>query len=44
MTLPAWPIANTIVLQNGFSLQRMLDPIATDMEGWQHAPASSAWR
>jgi hypothetical protein len=33
MTLPAWPIANSILLQNGFSLQRMLDPISTDMEG-----------
>jgi len=33
MTLPAWPIADSIILQNGFSLQRMLDPISTDMEG-----------
>ena len=33
MTLPAWPIANSITLQDGFSLQRMLDPISTDMEG-----------
>ena len=33
MTLPAWPIANSIILQNGFRLQRMLDPISTDMEG-----------
>jgi hypothetical protein len=33
MTLPAWPIANSIILQDGFSLQRMLDPISTDMEG-----------
>jgi hypothetical protein len=33
MALPAWPIANAIILQDGYSLQRMLDPIATDMEG-----------
>src|SRR5215475_4180448 len=33
MTLPAWPIANAVILQNGFSLKRMLDPISTDMEG-----------
>jgi hypothetical protein len=33
MTLPAWPIADSIILQNGFSLQRMPDPISTDMEG-----------
>src|SRR5258708_3778225 len=33
MSLPAWPIPSAIVLQNGFRLQRMLDPISTDMEG-----------
>ena len=33
MALPAWPIANSVILQDGFSLQRMLDPISTDMEG-----------
>ena len=33
MALPAWPIEKTIILQNGFQLQRALDPIATDMEG-----------
>ena len=33
MALPAWPIANSIILRDGFSLQRMLDPITTDMEG-----------
>jgi hypothetical protein len=33
MPLPAWPIANSIIMQDGFSLQRMLDPISTDMEG-----------
>jgi hypothetical protein len=33
MALPAWPIANAIIVQDGFSLQRMLDPISTDMEG-----------
>ena len=33
MTLPAWPIANAVILQNGFSLKRMLDPISTEMEG-----------
>jgi hypothetical protein len=33
MPLPSWPIANSIILQNGFSLKRMLDPISTDMEG-----------
>jgi len=31
--LPAWPIANSVILQDGFGLQRMLDPISTDMEG-----------
>src|SRR5258705_3386230 len=33
MSVPAWPIPNAIILQNGFKLQRMLDPISTDMEG-----------
>lgn len=33
MSLPSWPIANTVVLQNGFGLQRMRDPLATEMEG-----------
>jgi hypothetical protein len=33
MTLAGWPIANSIILQNGFRLQRMLDPISTDIEG-----------
>ena len=33
MALQAWPIANSVILQDGFSLQRMLDPISTDMEG-----------
>jgi hypothetical protein len=33
MALPAWPIANTVILRNGYSLQRMLDSISTDMEG-----------
>jgi hypothetical protein len=33
MALPAWPIANSVILRDGFSLQRMLDPIMTDMEG-----------
>jgi hypothetical protein len=33
MALPAWPIANSVILQDGFGLQRMLDPIKTDMEG-----------
>jgi hypothetical protein len=33
MTLPAWPIANTILLQEGYDLQRMRDPLETDMEG-----------
>jgi hypothetical protein len=33
MALPAWPIAKTVILQDGYQLQRMLDPIATDMEG-----------
>jgi hypothetical protein len=31
MGLPAWPIPSAIILQNGFKLQRMLDPISTDM-------------
>jgi hypothetical protein len=33
MALPAWPIPNSVILQDGYSLQRMLDPISTDMEG-----------
>src|ERR1700704_822465 len=33
MSVPAWPIPTAIILQNGFKLQRMLDPISTDMEG-----------
>jgi len=33
MALPAWPIEKTVILQNGYQLQRMLDPLATDMEG-----------
>jgi hypothetical protein len=33
MPLPTWPIANSIILRDGFGLQRMLDPITTDMEG-----------
>jgi hypothetical protein len=33
MALAAWPIAGAILLQNGYQLQRQLDPIATDMEG-----------
>jgi hypothetical protein len=33
MPLPAWPIANPIILQDCFSLQRMLDPNQTDMWG-----------
>jgi hypothetical protein len=33
MAMPSWPIADSILLQDGFGLQRMLDPISTDMEG-----------
>ena len=33
MAIPSWPIADSILLQDGFGLQRMLDPISTDMEG-----------
>lgn len=34
MTLPTWPISAYMPVQDGFQpLQRMLDPIATDMEG-----------
>jgi hypothetical protein len=33
MALPAWPIPNSGILQDGYSLQRTLDPITTDMEG-----------
>jgi hypothetical protein len=34
MTLPTWPISSYMPVQEGFQpLQRMLDPIATDMEG-----------
>jgi hypothetical protein len=33
MALPAWPIPNSLILQDGYSLQRTLDPITTDMEG-----------
>ena len=34
MPLPAWPIASYMPQQESFQpLQRMLDPLATDMEG-----------
>jgi hypothetical protein len=33
MAMSSWPIADSIILQDGFGLQRMLDPISTDMEG-----------
>ena len=34
MALPAWPIANYAPQQDSFQpLQRLLDPISTDMEG-----------
>ncbi|WP_029084768.1 hypothetical protein [Bradyrhizobium sp. th.b2] len=32
MAVPAFPIANAVILKDGFGLQRMRDPIATDME------------
>ncbi|MEY9436556.1 hypothetical protein [Bradyrhizobium elkanii] len=32
MALPAFPIANAVILKDGFNLQRSRDPIATDME------------
>jgi hypothetical protein len=38
MAMPSWPIADSILLQDGFGLQRMLDPIST------HARAAAAWR
>jgi hypothetical protein len=43
MPLPACPIANPMILQDGFSLQRMLDPAQTDVEGRQHARAAAPW-
>jgi hypothetical protein len=33
MPLPSWPVANLHILQDGFDLKRMRDPLATDMEG-----------
>ncbi|WP_038381380.1 hypothetical protein, partial [Bradyrhizobium elkanii] len=32
MALPAFPIANAVILKDGFNLQRSRDPITTDME------------
>ncbi|MGJ5163157.1 hypothetical protein [Bradyrhizobium sp. HKCCYLR1051] len=34
MTLPTWPIATYMPIQDGFApIQRMREPISTDMEG-----------
>jgi len=34
MALPAWPIASFMPVPDSFQpIQRMLDPISTDMEG-----------